>query len=400
MIIRLAILLHTQSPQAYRSLKQTGLLHLPGESTLRDYSNAISPTHGFNPNVINDLKDMVKDLKDNERWVVLIHDEMTIKSDLVLASTSDKASPNQRLIDMHREDKEAIYSTNNIFARERQIYFVSDVPHLLKTLRNNLANSGSGLKTRYLWNDGKHLLWSHVRQVFIEDSKSELRRTKLTPAHVDLNSYSVMKVNLAAQVMSKTVSSVMKAYMTEDTWETANFIEIVDRLFDCLNVRSKSEGNRVKKTDLMPYTDVEDKRFEFLLNDALGYFKNWKFSVENREGFGTSEKSKMFISAQTYKGLFVTINSVVEATKYLLSCGVKEVYTNSFCQDPLESHFGNHRGLARRNDNPTLYAFGYQENKIRLQRNLSILFQSNKGNIEKESGSIKINAQPLKKRKL
>lgn len=51
MIIRLAILLHSQSSQAYRSLKETGVLQLPCEATLRDYTNAINPMQGFNPEV-------------------------------------------------------------------------------------------------------------------------------------------------------------------------------------------------------------------------------------------------------------------------------------------------------------------------------------------------------------
>lgn len=52
MMIRLAILLHCQSPSAYRSLRDTGILCLPGESTIRDYTNAVGPVQGFNPEVI------------------------------------------------------------------------------------------------------------------------------------------------------------------------------------------------------------------------------------------------------------------------------------------------------------------------------------------------------------
>ena len=50
-MIRLALLVHSQSPQAYRTLRSTGLLQLPGETTLRDYSNASSPSQGFQPEV-------------------------------------------------------------------------------------------------------------------------------------------------------------------------------------------------------------------------------------------------------------------------------------------------------------------------------------------------------------
>lgn len=38
MMVRFAILLHSQSPSAYRALHEVGVVKLPGESTLRDYT--------------------------------------------------------------------------------------------------------------------------------------------------------------------------------------------------------------------------------------------------------------------------------------------------------------------------------------------------------------------------
>ncbi len=52
MIVRWAIMLHSQSTKAYNSLKDSGLMVLPGESTLREYSNYVTPSQGFNPQVI------------------------------------------------------------------------------------------------------------------------------------------------------------------------------------------------------------------------------------------------------------------------------------------------------------------------------------------------------------
>ena len=63
----------------------------------------------------------------------------------MIAATADKASPNQRFVEMLGK------STTNLFAPQRKIYLISDPPHLVKTARNNLANSGSGLRSRYLW---------------------------------------------------------------------------------------------------------------------------------------------------------------------------------------------------------------------------------------------------------
>ena len=54
-----------------------------------------------------------------------------------------------------------------------------------------------------------------------------------------------------------------------------------------------------------------------------------------------------------------TVESLIGATRYLLSHGVPHVLSQDFCQDPLEEHFGRHRGLGARNENPTLHQFRY-----------------------------------------
>lgn len=56
MLLRFALHLHSQSPAAYRSLKQTGLLRLPGETTLQSYTNYIHPESGYNPLVIEEIR--------------------------------------------------------------------------------------------------------------------------------------------------------------------------------------------------------------------------------------------------------------------------------------------------------------------------------------------------------
>lgn len=57
-------------------------------------------------------------------------------------------------------------------------------------------------------------------------------------------------------------------------------------------------------------------------------------------------------------GIYVAVNSAIEATQYLLRCGVRMVLTNKYCQDPLEEHFGRHRALGVRAENPSLWTYG------------------------------------------
>lgn len=71
----------------------------------------------------------------------------------VRASVSDGASVNRKFINGHAghyPDDAFTYRAKNKFAPERDIYFFSDVPHLMKTTRNCVENSGSHLKSRNL----------------------------------------------------------------------------------------------------------------------------------------------------------------------------------------------------------------------------------------------------------
>ena len=223
-------------------------MKLPSERTLRDYTHWTKVTSGFQP---SSFERLLVDMKYNEleewqKFAVLLHDEVKIKSDLVyckhtgeligfanlgeinnvlldfekhcqentdpmpdlatymlvfmvrgitirleyplahfpchggitadsifplvwdavrhletigikvVASTSDGASTNRRFVKIHKPPKSAkglvIYKTKNIYSEDgRNLFFIADVPHLMKTVRNNWENSGWNKKTRQLW---------------------------------------------------------------------------------------------------------------------------------------------------------------------------------------------------------------------------------------------------------
>ena len=116
-----------------------------------------------------------------------------------------------------------------------------------------------------------------------------------------------MNVRLAAQVLSHSVGSIMAAYSGPDCQKTSSYMLLTDRLFGCLNTRSLNEAEMRRKPDLAAYTDVNDPRFNFLLQDFLGYLEKWKQSVASRVGSYTVQRSRMFLSLQTYKDLYVTV---------------------------------------------------------------------------------------------
>ena len=75
--------------------------------------------------------------------------------------------------------------------------------------------------------------WSHIARLYYEDLESGL---KFTSDHINLTSYSVMRVNLAAQVLSETIDNVLNNFGPEEAEGTRQFYIMMDTFFDCLNV--------------------------------------------------------------------------------------------------------------------------------------------------------------------
>jgi len=217
-----------------------------------------------------------------------------------------------------------------------------------------------------MWNDGFYLLWSHITTLFYEDLDSGLKLLpKLTSDHIHLTPFSKMRVSLAAQVLSDSVSTVLKLYGSPESAATAEFILMVDKFFDCLNVRNTKEHQLKRKSFLQPYSSLTDPRFQWL-DEFMQYFSKWKDSIQNRPGkFSVTDKSKMFISWQTYERLQITIHSFKEVCRYLLQKGVPYVLSERFCQDDLKNYFGQQRSMGRRRDNPNIRQVGYNDNTIK-----------------------------------
>ena len=126
----------------------------------------------------------------------------------VCAAVNDGASPNREFFRLHSNlaadlKCDVVHKTT----MSRFIYFFADSPHLMKIARNYPYKSGSGSCSRYMWNDGKYLLFKQIADLFYSDQEFALHSLpKLTMDHIALTSYSKMKVKLATQVLSRSVA--------------------------------------------------------------------------------------------------------------------------------------------------------------------------------------------------
>ena len=63
------------------------------------------------------------------------------------------------------------------------------------------------------------------------------------------------------QVLSRTTASALVSQGRHDTKSTINFITIIDKVFDCLNVSKINKGRHGKK-ELEAYKSADDWRFK------------------------------------------------------------------------------------------------------------------------------------------
>ena len=141
-----------------------------------------------------------------------------------------------------------------------------------------------------------------------------------------------MRVNLAVQVLSKSMAEALRRSMPlDEVSETAHFCQLMNDFFDCCNVRSTHEHQRKQNKLLAPYENCDDPRFMWLTDTFLKYFLDWREEVNSKAGEFTKEQmGRMFISQQTFEGLQISVYSLIECTKFLLQDGVKYGLTELF----------------------------------------------------------------------
>lgn len=216
----------------------------------------------------------------------------------VLAVTCDGASPNRRLFKLHRSGKGVTYKVPNPYTSEaRFVYFISDPPHLLKTTRNCWAS-----KKRHLWCKGKEISWRHLKRLYQGDSGAcwEAPGLSLVPKlkyeHIYLTSFSKMRVDLAAQVLSQSVSKALEFTGGPEVEETAKFVDMFDKFFDCLNVNNFVTAYHKRKVFQRPYKSGTDFRLKWLEDTFLKYLDDWEESVKARPTYSDLAKKQMLLA--------------------------------------------------------------------------------------------------------
>lgn len=207
----------------------------------------------------------------------------------ILLTCCDGAASNRAFIKMNTKNGDSQSEGYNFFS-QCPLFFMTDPPHLIKKLRNNLNSSGVGEKfARLLKRDGSHIIWKHIESVYDREKKRRARFCKLTSAHVNLDSLSKMRVKLAVETLSREVADDMAVNDNDNTHETQMYINISSDLFKVFNSKQ-------------PLFSPDDGRL-CILQGAIEYFSSWKISLESAD---SKTQAASFITRETMFDLQVS----------------------------------------------------------------------------------------------
>ncbi|KAK3920828.1 Transposable element P transposase [Frankliniella fusca] len=348
----------------------------------------------------------------------------------VLAFVSDGSSVNRAFIKKNKPATQhpsgIVFDTWNKATSCRKLYFFADVPHLLKTIRNCLLNSRwDGRKSRRrMVKNGKKISWDFIIKLYEAKKGKSLRKSyKLNAMNVYPDSYGRMKVKLAGQVLSKTVSTDLRSQGWFDASETALFLEKVNDWFDCLNGAHSCIATKTRNKNLAAYTSETDERFS-LIEDFLNYLSDWEKEAKNpnqsvnvsaisnaslhdadeseiEDGVFNPEEetstSKRLLSTQTLDGIRMSSYAFQPAVCFMLQAGASFVNARVFTQDPLEQHFSKVRAGHGGSNNPNVFQVLNRNRALHTIGQLGM--RKRKGNHGEDSNRVEVTTEPLPKRK-
>lgn len=252
------------------------------------------------------------------------------------------------------------------------IYFFHDSPHLIKSVRNNF-------KKYDFVRDDELCSWSDLTEFYnLDKNKKPRLAPRLKSIHMNLPPFSSMRVCLATQTLSHSVSSGMMTLislnqMKSSAIHTARFIEFFDNLFDVFNSITHNDPKNLRK----PLT--KNSCHWTFLNEAEQVLN--KLKVYNRTG---NLPPCIIGWKENITALRLLFNELNE--KY----SINFLMTRRLTQDCIENVFSILRAKGGNNITPDATKF---HSAIRMCMCHNLLTPSQTGNCENETDAVKFFAK-------
>ena len=249
------------------------------------------------------------------------------------------------------------------------IYFVHDMCHVMKLIRNAWGDHHKKLKD----SNGEIIDWQYILELYKLQNRTQLKcANKLTQNHVFFSNVK-MKVKYATQLLSRSVALSLKFCREagfpqfKGSEATEKFLLMMNNIFDIFNSNTKFSMWPLKKA--MSLTNFAVWRPELI--KAYVYVSG--LTTINNVSLTKSDSRKT-----GFVGVLCNIRAIENIFNDVVTYGpMTFICTLKLSQDPLEHFFGLIRARYGANNNPTPYQFKSTFRKILLGVTDKIVTNSN-----------------------
>ena len=265
----------------------------------------------------------------------------------VLISACDQGPRNcglAKLLGVSTENVEVI----NPFDSSRFVLFSFDFVHVFKNLRNHFLDD--------LFRVSKNVFSkADFEELFEKVNASTLRITKLKGMHLNCKNSDRQSVKLAAELLSNTVSTLMKDFFPncQKKQELSEIISLFDKGFNLMT--SRMANVEAKEFSKQPLRKCLAQQFS-CLKELIQVVKSLEFQNT------TSKKAKKGLAkwgkVPCQKGAIISITCAMKLQVILAEKYYQPHYsTEPTTQDDLECEFGINRGMNGSDNKPSAIQF-------------------------------------------
>ena len=257
--------------------------------------------------------------------------------------------------------------------KDYNIFVLLDPCHMLKLVRNNLADKKS------ISSCGKLIKWDYLVALHhLQESEGLHLGNRLRSQHIAWLKKK-MNVRLAAQTLSESVATSLEFCLREnfpefegceETIKFRNGIRIFDKLFDVCNSRNLKSFGFKSPLQVSNYLVV----FEFLSECSTYILNLHQANNALAQTIITSNRRTGFI------GFLLRIQSIMSLFRELVlsnNYGMNFLLTYKLSQDHIELFFGKIRSMGGCNNNPTARQFKSAYKKILTHNDIQDVISGN-----------------------
>ncbi|KAH9384587.1 hypothetical protein HPB48_026596 [Haemaphysalis longicornis] len=291
----------------------------------------------------------------------------------VVAVVSDNNSINRKAMSFFADPPKLSIVYRHPSDSSRPLFFILDTVHILKCIRNNWLNQRNCGRCIFFpdfssLTETPSVLTASFNTLckLHEGEKDELLRLAPTLSFKALNPSNLERQNvkLALRIFhSSTVAALRSTKVTLDHANgTLEFISIVLKWWDIVNVKTPLKGQRLRDPFQEPISALNCHQIDYL-NKIVDWLDYWQ-SLKHDAGQLTRE---------THTALHHTSHALVEVSAYCIEeLGFKYVLLGKFQTDSLEDRFGRYRQLCGSQYHVSIRQIYECEQKLRLQKLLDL----------------------------